>query len=228
MVKTGEPIIQLKNIKKVYGVGNSAVEALRNLNVEINKGEMLAIMGPSGSGKSTLLNIIGLLDEATDGDYVLDGEKVSKISSSKKALLRNSTFGFVVQDFALVEKYTVEQNIEIPFAYSKEKISKKVRTKKSEEVLTMLGIEDKRHELACNLSGGQRQRVAIARAIINNPEIILADEPTGALDSVTANDIISILKDLNRSGKTVIIITHDKEIAESCKRVVNIKDGQIN
>jgi len=227
MDRMGSSIIQLKGIKKVYGKGDSAVNALNSVNIDIGKGEMLAIMGPSGSGKSTLLNIIGLLDDATAGIYVLNNTTVNKMSLSDKALLRNSTFGFVVQDFALIEKYTVEQNVEIPFAYLKEKTSKREKNERLRNVLVKLGIEDKRYELACDLSGGQRQRVAIARAIINNPEIILADEPTGALDSVTANEIINVLKELNKSGKTVIVITHDKDIATNCNKVINIKDGMM-
>lgn len=226
MVK-GTPIIELSNIKKVYGQGNSAVNALREINISIEKGEMLSIMGPSGSGKSSLLNIIGLLDDATDGSYKLQGNLISTLSSSDKAELRNTTFGFVVQDFALIEKYTVLQNIEIPFVYLKSKITKKEKNERIHNVLKLLGIEEKKYELAHNLSGGQRQRVSIARAIINNPEIILADEPTGALDSITANEIINILKELNNTGKTVIIITHDKDVASHCNRTINIKDGKV-
>lgn len=226
MVK-GTPIIELSNIKKVYGQGNSAVNALREIDISIEKGEMLSIMGPSGSGKSSLLNIIGLLDDATDGSYKLQGNLISTLSSSDKAELRNTTFGFVVQDFALIEKYTVLQNVEIPFVYLKSKINKKEKNERIHNVLKLLGIEEKKYELAHNLSGGQRQRVSIARAIINNPEIILADEPTGALDSITANEIINILKELNNTGKTVIIITHDKDVASHCNRTINIKDGKV-
>lgn len=226
MVK-GTPIIELSNIKKVYGQGNSAVNALREIDISIEKGEMLSIMGPSGSGKSSLLNIIGLLDDATDGSYKLHDNLISTLSSSDKAELRNTTFGFVVQDFALIEKYTVLQNVEIPFVYLKSKITKKEKNERIHNVLKLLGIEEKKYELAHNLSGGQRQRVSIARAIINNPEIILADEPTGALDSITANEIINILKELNNTGKTVIIITHDKDVASHCNRTINIKDGKV-
>lgn len=226
-MKESTPIIELNNVEKVYGKGNSAVNALRQVNITIGKGEMLAIMGPSGSGKSTLLNILGLLDNLTDGEYKLLGESVNTISSKDKALLRNMRLGFVVQDFALVEKYTVEQNVEIPFTYLKKRISKKDRSERIEAVLKKLGIESKQHELVCNLSGGQRQRVSIARAIINEPEVILADEPTGALDSKTAKEIMNVLKELNSRGKTVVIITHDKNVAESCNRVINIKDGAI-
>lgn len=182
-------------------------------------------MGPSGSGKSSLLNIIGLLDTATDGNYELDGVSIDSLSSKDKAALRNSKFGFIVQDFALVEKYTVKQNIEIPFSYSKHKTSKAEKNKLVLNVLTRLGIADKINELAYNLSGGQRQRVAIARALINNPEIILADEPTGALDSKNAKEIINILKELNKQGKTILVITHDKNIAASCNNIIGIKDG---
>ncbi len=226
-MKESSSIIELNNIKKIYGNGNSAVNALRNVNISINKGEMLAIMGPSGSGKSTLLNIIGLLDDVTDGDYKLLGNSVNGISLKSKAFLRNMRLGFVVQDFALVEKYTVEQNIEIPFTYLKKRISKKEKSERIEKVLKKLGIDSKRYELVCNLSGGQRQRVSIARAIINEPEIILADEPTGSLDSKTAKEIMNVLKELNSRGKTVVIITHDKNVAESGNRIINIKDGII-
>ncbi|MCY6960464.1 ABC transporter ATP-binding protein [Clostridium brassicae] len=226
-MKQTTPIIELNSIRKIYGKGDSAVNALRNVNISINKGEMLAIMGPSGSGKSTLLNIMGLLDDLTEGNYKLFGSSVKGISSKDKASLRNMKLGFIVQDFALVEKYTVEQNIEIPFAYLKKRISKEEKNEKIKEVLKKLDIESKRYELVCNLSGGQRQRVSIARAIINEPEIILADEPTGSLDSKTAKEIINVLKELNNRGKTVVIITHDKNIAESCNRMINIKDGII-
>ncbi len=221
------PVIRLKGVKKIYGKGEGAVNALNNVDFDIYKGEMVAIMGPSGSGKSTLLNILGLLDDSTEGLYNLNGVNINEISMSGKALLRNSTFGFVVQDFALIEKYTVAQNIEIPLVYVKKKLSKKDKNERINKVLSKLHIEEKNHELVCNLSGGQRQRVAIARAIINNPEIILADEPTGALDSVTTNEIMNLLKELNNEGKTVIIITHDKDVADKCNKIVNIKDGRL-
>src|SRR5690606_30754981 len=190
-----EQIIKLRNITKVYGEGNSSVYALREINLDIEKEEMIAIMGPSGSGKSTLLNIIGLLDDASKGNYIFMGNNVQNMSIKEKALLRNQKLGFVVQDFALVEKYTVKQNVEIPFAYRKDKLSKKEQEKRIRQTLHRFGIEEKMFELVYNLSGGQRQRVAIARAVINDADIILADEPTGALDSATAEEIINIFKE---------------------------------
>lgn len=222
-----EQIIKLRNITKVYGEGNSSVYALREINLDIEKEEMIAIMGPSGSGKSTLLNIIGLLDDASKGNYIFMGNNVQNMSIKEKALLRNQKLGFVVQDFALVEKYTVKQNVEIPFAYRKDKLSKKEQEKRIRQTLHRFGIEEKMFELVYNLSGGQRQRVAIARAVINDADIILADEPTGALDSATAEEIINIFKELNGKGKTIIMVTHDKDIADNCNRIINIKDGQI-
>ncbi|NMA65964.1 MAG: ABC transporter ATP-binding protein [Clostridiaceae bacterium] len=220
-------MIKLRNITKVYGEGNSSVYALREINLDIEKEEMIAIMGPSGSGKSTLLNIIGLLDDASKGNYIFMGNNVQNMSIKEKALLRNQKLGFVVQDFALVEKYTVKQNVEIPFAYRKDKLSKKEQEKRIRQTLHRFGIEEKMFELVYNLSGGQRQRVAIARAVINDADIILADEPTGALDSATAEEIINIFKELNGKGKTIIMVTHDKDIADNCNRIINIKDGQI-
>lgn len=222
-----EQIIKLRNITKVYGEGNSSVYALRQINLDIEKEEMIAIMGPSGSGKSTLLNIIGLLDDASKGNYIFMGNNVQNMSIKEKALLRNQKLGFVVQDFALVEKYTVKQNVEIPFAYRKDKLSKKEQEKRIRQTLHRFGIEEKMFELVYNLSGGQRQRVAIARAVINDADIILADEPTGALDSATAEEMINIFKELNGKGKTIIMVTHDKDIADNCNRIINIKDGQI-
>ncbi|WP_346898368.1 ABC transporter ATP-binding protein [Clostridium sp. UBA7503] len=220
-------IIDLNNIKKVYGEKDNMVNALQNINLKVYNGEMIAIMGPSGSGKSTLLNIIGLLDAATSGIYTLNNLLVESMSMKEKAYLRNSLFGFVVQDFALVEKYTVEQNVEIPLTYSEQKISKKEKRDKIEKVLRELGLEDKKYNLACDLSGGQRQRVAIARAMINNPKIILADEPTGSLDSKTAEEIMDIFTKLNSNGCTIILITHDNTVANYCKKILTIKDGII-
>ena len=198
--------------------------ALRDINFEVNKGELVAIIGKSGSGKSTLLNILGLLDKQTDGDYYIDGKKVSSIPEREKAKLRNSHIGFVMQDFALVEKYTVKQNINIPLIYTDKPINKE---KAINDVLKSVGLSDKTNTPAYKLSGGQKQRVAIARAVVNEPQTILADEPTGALDSMTADEIMQIFERLNMSGKTVIIVTHDKDIAARCKRVIELSDGEI-
>lgn len=217
-------MIRLDNISKTFRDGDTQVQALKNISFEVNKGELVAIIGKSGSGKSTLLNILGLLDKQTDGDYYIDGKKVSSIPEREKAKLRNSHIGFVMQDFDLVEKYTVKQNINIPLIYTDKPINKE---KAINDVLKSVGLSDKTNTPAYKLSGGQKQRVAIARAVVNEPQIILADEPTGALDSMTADEIMQIFERLNMSGKTVIIVTHDKDIAARCKRVIELSDGEI-
>lgn len=217
-------MIRLDNISKTFRDGDTQVQALKNISFEVNKGELVAIIGKSGSGKSTLLNILGLLDKQTDGDYYIDGKKVSSIPEREKAKLRNSHIGFVMQDFSLVEKYTVKQNINIPLIYTDKPVNKE---KAINDVLKSVGLSDKTNTPAYRLSGGQKQRVAIARAVVNEPQIILADEPTGALDSMTADEIMQIFERLNMSGKTVIIVTHDKDIAARCKRVIELSDGEI-
>lgn len=217
-------MIRLDNISKTFRDGDTQVQALKNISFEVNKGDLVAIIGKSGSGKSTLLNILGLLDKQTDGDYYIDGKKVSSIPEREKAKLRNSHIGFVMQDFALVEKHTVKQNINIPLIYTDKPINKE---KAINDVLKSVGLSDKTNTPAYKLSGGQKQRVAIARAVVNEPQIILADEPTGALDSMTADEIMQIFERLNMSGKTVIIVTHDKDIAARCKRVIELSDGEI-
>lgn len=217
-------MIRLDNISKTFRDGDTQVQALKNISFEVNKGELVAIIGKSGNGKSTLLNILGLLDKQTDGDYYIDGKKVSSIPEHEKAKLRNSHIGFVMQDFDLVEKYTVKQNINIPLIYTDKPINKE---KAINDVLKSVGLSDKTNTPAYRLSGGQKQRVAIARAVVNEPQIILADEPTGALDSMTADEIMQIFERLNMSGKTVIIVTHDKDIATRCKRVIELSDGEI-
>lgn len=217
-------MIRLDNISKTFRDGDTQVQALKNISFEVNKGDLVAIIGKSGSGKSTLLNILGLLDKQTDGDYYIDGKKVSSIPEREKAKLRNSHIGFVMQDFVLVEKYTVKQNINIPLIYTDKPINKE---KAINDVLKSVGLSDKTNTPAYKLSGGQKQRAAIARAVVNEPQIILADEPTGALDSMTADEIMQIFERLNMSGKTVIIVTHDKDIAARCKRVIELSDGEI-
>lgn len=219
------PLIELNNVHKIYGSNSNKVTALHNLNLKINKGELLAIVGPSGSGKSTLLNIIGTLDTVTQGEYLLDGKNINNLNKLQLAQIRNKTFGFVVQHFALISDYTVFENVEIPLEYAKVKF--KNRKSKIENLLVKLEIQNK---INCNikeLSGGQCQRVAIARALANNPEIILADEPTGALDQETGQAVLNIFKDLNKEGKTVIIVTHNHKIAEQCTRIIKMQDGNI-
>lgn len=218
-------LLQLNNIKKVFGNDDNKVIAINNISLNVNKGELIAIIGPSGSGKSTLLNILGLLDQPTEGSYLINGQDVSKIKDRKLAKIRNSFFGFVVQNFALIDDYTVFQNIKIPLDYNK--VSSKEKKVRIDEILNKMNIIDKKDKLPNQLSGGQNQRVAIARALVNNPQVILADEPTGALDKKTSQDIMNLFLELNKERQTIIIITHDEKIAKQCKRVITIEDGMI-
>ncbi|AYD39707.1 ABC transporter ATP-binding protein [Clostridium fermenticellae] len=218
-------IIKLNRVNKIYSSKQNKVRALNNVNLNITEGELIAIVGPSGSGKSTLLNILGTLDTITDGEYLLKDQKVHKLKTSMLCKIRNKTFGFVVQHFALINDYTVFENIEIPLEYGK--VKKNERKKIIINVLEKLNMKDKMNKKIKELSGGQCQRVAIARAIVNNPEIILADEPTGALDQKTGQDVMNIFKDLNSEGKTVIIVTHDLKIASQCDRIIKIEDGEL-
>ncbi|MGL4774744.1 MAG: ABC transporter ATP-binding protein [Clostridium sp.] len=218
-------IINLKNISKKFGGKDTEVTALRGVDLEINEGEIVAIVGASGSGKSTLLNIIGTLDKQTIGEYFLDNEELRELNKYDLAKLRNKKFGFVVQHFALINDYTVYENVEIPLEYGKVKGGE--RRKRIETVLDKLDIKDKINKKPSQLSGGQCQRVAIARAIVNDPQIILADEPTGALDKKNGEQVMRIFKELNQEGKTIIIVTHDVSIAEQCNRIIRIEDGMI-
>lgn len=218
-------MIELRNVEKTYGIGDAAVLALKGISLAIEDGEMAAIIGASGSGKTTLLNLLGLLDSKYSGEYYLSGNDARKLSESKRAELRNRELGFVLQDFALIEHYSVKENIMLPLRYSKAKTPDP--NQKIESVLNRLGIAHKLNTAVNKLSGGQRQRVAIARAIINDPSIILADEPTGALDSKTAAEIMDIFRELNSEGKTVIIVTHDLNVARQCGRIIEISDGRI-
>lgn len=220
-------MLDIQNMTKIYGRNkNSQVKALNGINLTVVPGEMIALVGTSGSGKSTLLNILGLLDMQTSGEYFIDGVSIKSISEKQKAELRNKKFGFIMQDFALIEKYTVKQNLEIPYHYSKNKISKKEREKRIDLLLDTFGLLNKKNAYTNNLSGGQRQRVAIARALFNNPDIILADEPTGALDTKNKTEIIKTLKRLNENGKTIIIVTHDRKVALSCEKIYKMEDGR--
>lgn len=217
-------MITLNDISRTYSNGDSKVLALKNISFKINSGEMVAIIGKSGSGKSTLLNILGLLDKSDNGEYYIKQRRVSSVSAGEKAAIRNAELGFVVQDFALIEKYSVKRNIMIPLLYSKKNIN---ANSAIHNVLELMKISDKTNTPVFKLSGGQKQRTAIARAIINDPDIILADEPTGALDSTTAGEIMELFKRLNKAGKTVIIVTHDKMVAEKCGRIIELADGEI-
>lgn len=218
-------IIKLENICKTYGEGDSEVKALDNVNLTISKGELIAIMGKSGSGKSTLLNVLGQLDSPTSGKILIDNIDTTNLSKKEIAKLRNSKFGFVVQHFALINDYTVYDNIELPLKYGK--VNKNKRNTLINDVSISLGIENKLKSTPSKLSGGQCQRVAIARAIVNSPDVILADEPTGALDTKTGQEVMDIFKSLQKDGKTVIIITHDTNIANQCNKIIEIQDGKI-
>ena len=217
--------IELKNITKIYGSKDNQLFALDNVNLSIMKGEMIAIMGPSGSGKSTLLNIMGTLSVPTSGTYILGSIDMSNLGGMQTAKFRNNHVGFVVQNFALIDNYTVSQNIEIPMLYAG--FSKVLRTKRIKELLNQLNISGKEKALPSELSGGQCQRVAIARALSNNPNIILADEPTGASDKKNGEEIMRIFEELNKEGKTIIIVTHNEEIAKRCQRIIYMEDGKI-
>lgn len=214
--------IKLESVTKK--VSNDKI-ILNNVNIEVNDGEMVAIIGKSGAGKSTLLHILGCLDEMTTGKYLLDNEEINKMSKSKKAELRNKTFGYVMQDFGLINEDTVFENIALPLYLSSEK-KKNINSKVMEQIKDM-DIESIKDITVEKISGGEKQRVAIARALVNNPKYILADEPTGALDRKNANNVMDILQKLKRDGKTVIVITHDIDIANKCDRQIEISDGEI-
>lgn len=216
--------IQLKKISKQYDKTNEEW-ALKNINLQIKQGESVAIMGTSGSGKSTLLNILGCIDTATEGEYLLDNKSINLYTEREKAMLRNRVFGFVVQDFALMNHYTVFKNVQLPLCYTK--LPKKIQKEKVIKVLKQVGLGDKINRYPTHLSGGQKQRVAIARAIINEAEILLCDEPTGALDSKTTEEIMYLFMELNKQGKTIIIITHDDKVANYCDRIIELNDGKI-
>ena len=219
-------VYKLENISKTYNEGKpNACNALKNINLEISSGELISIIGESGSGKSSLLHILGFLDEPSQGDVFLNNKKTTYKNTSKLAHIRNSNIGFVLQDFGLILNDTVLENVLVPLLFRRDF---SFGTKKQAiETLKLLGIENLANKKANQLSGGQKQRVAIARALVNNPDIILADEPTGALDSKTSSEIIDILLNLNRNGKTVIIVTHDLGIAQQCSRIIEISDGEI-
>lgn len=219
-------MITLENICKTYNPGKpNSVEALKNISIHIQPGELVAIVGKSGAGKSTLMHIIACAETFEEGTYLFDGVSVSDKNDTEKAKIRNKQIGTVFQDFALVDDFSVYENVELPLYFCKN--TKSQRKKAVTNALKIVGIEELKNRNVTTLSGGQKQRVAIARAIVNNPDIILADEPTGALDSKTGTDIFNLLKSLSEFGKTVIIITHDRDIAEKCTRIIEISDGKI-
>ena len=219
-------VIRLDKIVKNYKIGTIIVEALRSVSLEIRKNEFVALMGPSGSGKSTLMNILGCLDTPTSGSYMLNGEDVSKMDDNSLAEIRNRQIGFVFQTFNLLPRSTALENVMLPLIYSG--INKAKRTEIAKKTLEEVKLADRMTHKPNELSGGQRQRVAIARALVNNPAIILADEPTGNLDSKTSVEILGLLEEIHRNGNTVIIVTHEEDIAQHAHRIIRLMDGQIN
>lgn len=219
-------LIELKGINKTYRNGDQELRVLKDIDLEVEKGEFVAIMGPSGSGKSTLMNVIGLLDRPTSGDYFLDGQEVGNLSEKKLAHVRNEQIGFVFQQFFLLSKLNAFQNVELPLIYAGVHPAK--RKEIAEQYLEKVELGSRMHHLPSELSGGQKQRVAIARALVNQPAIVLADEPTGALDTKTGEQIMDLLTKLNEEGKTIIMVTHEPEIAAFAHRRIVIRDGVIS
>lgn len=218
-------IIQLEHISKIYGAGNTEVRALLNVDLIVESGEYCAIMGPSGSGKSTAMNVIGCLDRPTEGQYYLDGEDVAQLEDDQLALIRNRKIGFVFQQFHLLPQLSAIENVMLPMVYAG--ISPQERRDRAAEALTRVGLANRLNNRPNQLSGGQQQRVAIARAIVNRPVLLLADEPTGALDSHTTQEVMNIFAELNDSGMTVVMVTHEPEVARLTHRVVWFRDGQV-
>ena len=216
-------IIKMENLGKIYSTGKIEVEALKEVNLEIEKGEFVSIMGPSGSGKSTLMNIIGCLDRATGGYYELDSVNISELDDIELARIRNIKIGFVFQSFNLLPRITALQNVELPMIYAG--IGKKERRRKAIDALERVCLADRMDHKPNELSGGQKQRVAIARALVNNPAIILADEPTGNLDTASGEDIMAVFQELNREGATIVLVTHEPDIAQHTGRIVKFRDG---
>ena len=219
------PLIKITNIKRDFVLGNEIVYVLKGIDLEINKGEYVALMGPSGSGKSTLMNLLGCLDTPTSGTYILNGKDVSQMKDDELAGIRNKEIGFVFQTFNLLPRTTALDNVALPMIYAG--FSKSDRNKRATEVLEQVNLSDRMDHQPNQLSGGQRQRVAIARALVNKPSIILADEPTGNLDSKTSLEIMKLFGDIHASGNTVILVTHEEEIAAYANRIIRLRDGMI-
>jgi putative ABC transport system ATP-binding protein len=218
-------IIVLKNMEKVYKIGNELIYALRDVSLRVQKNEYVALMGPSGSGKSTLMNMLGCLDTPTNGEYILNGHSVATMSDSQLAEIRNKEIGFVFQTFNLLPRATTLDNVALPLVYAG--LSKAAREERAREVLEQVGLGDRMQHKPNELSGGQRQRVAIARALVNKPAIILADEPTGNLDSKTSIEIMGLLEDIHKNGNTIILVTHEEDIAMHAHRIVRLRDGLV-
>jgi putative ABC transport system ATP-binding protein len=220
-------IIKLENIQKYYKVGKEKFHVLKSLSLDIEAGEFVMIMGKSGSGKTTLLNVLGFLDRFDDGDYIFSGENVTNLNENQRSTFRNKNIGFVFQQFNLIETLNVFQNVELPLIYDAS-LNKSEREEIVKEKLKSVGLLDKIKQSPLQLSGGQQQRIAIARSLVNNPQLIFADEPTGALDSETSEEIMKLLKDLNNQGKTIIMVTHDADLVKYATKVVRLKDGVLS
>ncbi|WP_353776820.1 ATP-binding cassette domain-containing protein [Winogradskyella sp. 3972H.M.0a.05] len=218
-------MLEIRQLHKSYPIGDSSLHVLKGIDLSVKDGEMVAIMGSSGSGKSTLLNIIGMLDEADEGDYVLDGVKIENLTEKKAAVYRNKFLGFIFQSFNLISYKNALENVALPLYY--QGLKRKARQEKAMFHLGKVGLTDWAHHLPNELSGGQKQRVAIARALAANPKLLLADEPTGALDTKTSYEIMEFIQQLNDEGKTILIVTHEEDIAQMCKRIVRLRDGVI-
>lgn len=218
-------VIRIRNISKIYKIGEQDIHALRGVSLEINQGEFVAIMGPSGSGKTSMMNVLGCLDLPTSGEYYLDGQPMSGIGDSEQAQIRNNKIGFVFQSFNLLARTTALENVELPMLYAG--VTPRERRVRAMQALTTVGLAERMYNKPNELSGGQQQRVSIARSLVNNPVILLADEPTGALDSQTSEEIMRIFQELNDQGRTVIIVTHEPDIAKHTKRIVRFRDGEI-
>ena len=221
------PVIRLSDMAKTYTTGDVAVKAVRNVSLHIDRGEFVAVMGASGSGKSTLMNTLGCLDRPTSGDYSLDGVAMGGLSRKQLAILRNRKIGFVFQGFNLLARTSTLENVELPILYALPIVSRRERRKRAIEVLEQVGLGDRRDHYPSQLSGGQQQRVAIARALVNRPELVLADEPTGNLDSRTSIEIMGVFQQLNEAGITLMMVTHELDIAAYCKRIIVMRDGEL-
>ena len=219
-------MIEVKDLRKVFKNGEIEVEALKGVSYTIKDGEFVAIMGPSGSGKSTMMHLLGCLDQATSGKYLLADTDVGELDDNELAIIRNEKVGFVFQQFNLLARTSIRKNVEVPMIYRG--VSRKERKRRAEEMLTKVGLEHRMDHNPNEISGGQKQRVAIARALVNNPDLILADEPTGNLDTKTGDEIMGLFQELNDQGHTIVIVTHEPPIAEQAKRIINLRDGLIS